>query len=363
MPSLFDPVQLGAVEAGNRVLMAPLTRARATRDHVPTPLMIDYYRQRASAGLIISEGVGISRQGLGWPYAAGLWSAKQVAAWQPVTAAVHDAGGRIFAQLWHMGRLVDASVTGEQPVAPSAIAAPGHAHTYEGNTPYETPRALALEEIPALIETYVIAARNAIAAGFDGVQIHGANGYLVDEFLRDGVNKRTDGYGGSPENRVRLLRDITQAVADAIGADRTAVRLSLNGETQGTDDSDPESLSVAVAQALEPIGLAFLELRELKPGGTRGASDVARQSPIVRRHFTGPLVLNSDYGAAGAQADLDSGLAQAISFGRPFLANPDLVDRLRAGAPLNPPREATFYTQDAEGYTDYPTLGEAKVAA
>lgn len=359
MTSLFDPVKLGAVTAPNRVLMAPLTRARATRDHVPTPIMADYYRQRASAGLIISEGVGVSRQGLGWPYAAGIWSAEQVAAWKPVTDAVHEAGGRIFAQLWHMGRLVHSSVTGEQPVSSSPIAAPGHAHTYEGNRPYEVPRALDEEEIPALIETYVVAARNAREAGFDGVQIHGANGYLIDEFLRDGVNKRTDGYGGSPENRVRLLREITQAVADAIGAGRTAVRLSLNGASQGTDDSDPASLSLAAARALEPIGLAFLELRELKPNGTRGASDVPRQSPLIRQHFSGPLVLNNDYDAQSAQADLDSGLAQAISFGRPFIANPDLPGRLSSGAPLNPPHEATFYTQGAEGYVDYPALEEA----
>jgi len=359
MSSLFDPVQLGAVRAPNRVLMAPLTRARATRAHVPTPIMADYYRQRASAGLIISEGVGVSQQGMGWPHAAGLWSAEQVEGWKPVTAAVHEAGGRIFAQLWHMGRLVHSSVTDEQPVSPSAITAPGHAHTYEGNKPYEQPRALTLEEIPALVESFAAAARNAIAAGFDGVQIHGANGYLIDEFLRDGVNRREDGYGGPPENRVRLLREITQSVADAIGADWTAVRLSLNGDTQGTDDSDPASLSLAVAQALEPIGLAFLELRELRPDGTRGASGVPRQSPLIRQHFTGPLVLNSDYDVARAQADLDSGLAQAISFGRPFISNPDLPERLSVGAPLNELQQATLYTQGAEGYVDYPALKAA----
>ncbi|WP_242127649.1 alkene reductase [Sphingobium sp. Sx8-8] len=359
MSSLFDPVQLGAVRAPNRVLMAPLTRARATRDHVPTPIMADYYRQRSSAGLIISEGVGVSQQGMGCPYAPGLWSAEQVEAWKPVTAAVHEAGGRIFAQLWHMGRMVHSSVIGEQPVSSSPIAAPGHVHTYQGNKPYEEPRALGIEEIPALVQTFVTAARNAIEAGFDGVQIHGANGYLIDEFLRDGVNKRTDAYGGSPENRVRLLREITQAVADAIGADRTAVRLSLNGETQGTNDSDPPSLALAVAQALEPIGIAFLELRELRPDGSRGASDVPRQSPLVRQHFTGPLVLNSDYDAARAQADLDSGLAQAISFGRPFISNPDLPERLSSGAPLNELRQATLYSQGAEGYIDYPALERA----
>jgi 2,4-dienoyl-CoA reductase-like NADH-dependent reductase (Old Yellow Enzyme family) len=321
--------------------------------------MADYYRQRASAGLIISEGIGVSQQGLGWPYAAGIWSAEQVAAWKPVTQAVHDAGGRIFAQLWHMGRLVHSSVTGEQPVSSSPVTAPGHAHSYEGNKPYEQPRALEAEEIPALIATYVTAARNAREAGFDGVQIHAANGYLIDEFLRDGVNQRQDAYGGSPENRARLLREITQAVADAIGADRTAVRLSLNGASQGTDDSDPASLSAAIAQALEPIGLAFVEMRELRQDGTRGASDVPRQSPIVRRYFSGPLVLNSDYDVARAQEDLASGLAQAISFGRPFISNPDLPDRFSAGAPLNALSEGTLYTQGAEGYVDYPVLAKA----
>ena len=359
MPTLFDPVRLGAVTAPNRVLMAPLTRARASREHVPTPLMIDYYRQRASAGLIISEAIGISRQGLGTPFAPGLWSRAQVEGWKPITAAVHAAGGRIFAQLWHMGRLVHSSVTGEAPVASSAITPPGHAHSYDGNRDYEVPRALTLEEIPGLIASYVAAARNAIEAGFDGVQIHAANGYLIDTFLRDGVNKREDAYGGAPENRARLLREVTHAVADAIGADRTSVRLSLNGGTQGTDDSDPASIALAAAQALEPIGLAFLELRELKPAGTYGASDTPRQSPLVRQHFSGPIVLNSDYDLASAQADIDSGLAQAISFGRPFIANPDLPRRLATGAALNSPEQATFYLGGAEGYTDYPALEEA----
>nr|WP_301287201.1 alkene reductase [Sphingobium sp. OAS761] len=356
---MFDPIQYGALSAPNRVVMAPLTRARATRAHVPTPIMADYYRQRAGAGLIISEGVGVSQQGMGWPHAAGLWNEEQVEGWRGVTDAVHQAGGRILAQLWHMGRLVHSSVTGEQPVGPSALTAPGHAHSYDGNKPYEQPRALGLDELPGIAATFAQAARNAIAAGFDGVQIHGANGYLIDEFLRDGANHRTDAYGGSPENRVRLLREVTQAVAGAVGAGRTALRLSLNGASQGTDDSDPASLSLAVAQALEPIGIAFLELRELKPGGTRGASDVPRQSPLIRQHFSGKLVLNSDYDAQSAQADLASGLADGISFGRPFIGNPDLVDRLRTGAPLNPARADLFYTQGAEGYTDYPAVQAA----
>lgn len=363
MPNLFDPIQLGAIAAPNRVLMAPLTRARGTRDHVPTPIMADYYAQRAGAGLIISEATGISRQGLGWPYAPGIWSDEQVEAWKPITDAVHAAGGRIVAQLWHMGRVVHSSLGGGQPVSSSATTAPGAAHTYDGKQPYEQARPLDLSEIPGLVAHYAQAGRNAMAAGFDGVQIHAANGYLIDQFLRNGANHRDDGYGGSPENRVRLLREVTQAVADAIGADRTSVRLSPNGDSQGVDDSDPAALFTVAAQALDAIGIAFLELREQKPDGTFGATDVPRQSPLIRQHFRGPLVLNSDYDLASAQADLDSGLADAISFGRPFLANPDLVDRLQAGATLNPIDMDTLYVPGPKGYTDYPTLAQEAEAA
>jgi N-ethylmaleimide reductase len=363
MPSLFDPIQLGAIAAPNRVLMAPLTRGRATRGHVPTPIMADYYAQRAGAGLIISEATGISQQGLGWPYAPGVWSDEQVAAWKPVTAAVQARGGHIVAQLWHMGRIVHSSLGGGQPVSSSATTAPGDAHTYDGKQPYEVARPLGVDEIPGLIGDYVTAARNALEAGFDGVQIHAANGYLIDQFLRDGANQRDDIYGGSPENRVRLLREVTQAVADAIGADRTSVRLSPNGDSQGVDDSDPASLFVVAAQALDAIGIAFLELREPGPEGSFGSTDVPRQSPLIRQHFSGPLVLNSDYDLARAQADLDSGLADAISFGRPFLANPDLVDRLKTSAPVNQASMTTFYSQGAEGYTDFPTLEEEAVQA
>ncbi len=323
MSKLFESVQIGAIGAPNRVVMAPLTRGRATRDHVPTPIMVDYYRQRAGAGLIISEATGISRQGLGWPYAPGIWSDEQVAAWQPVTQAVHDAGGRIIVQLWHMGRQVHSSVTGEQPVSSSATATAGEAHTYEGKAPFETARPLTLEEIPGLIDTYVTAARNAIRAGFDGVQIHAANGYLIDQFLRDNANFRTDQYGGSIENRVRLLAEVTQAVVDAIGADKVSVRLSPNGDSQGVNDSNPGPLFAHAAEVLNAIGIASLELREPGEKGTFGATDVPRQSPLIRQHFKGPLILNSDYDKTRAQADLDSGLADAISFGRPFMANPE----------------------------------------
>jgi N-ethylmaleimide reductase len=361
MPSLFDPIKLGAIEAPNRVLMAPLTRGRATRDHVPTELMRTYYAQRASAGLILSEATGISRQGLGWPYAPGLWTAAQVEGWKPVTAAVHEAGGRIFAQLWHMGRLVHPSfLGGARPVSASATTAPYKAHTYDGRQPYEEARALRLDEIPDLIGDYADAAANAVRAGFDGVQIHGANGYLIDQFLRDGTNLRDDDYGGAVENRVRLLRQVTQAVADIVGAERTAVRLSPNGDSQGANDSDPFALFPVAAAALSEIGIAFLELREPSPDGTFGKAEVAPVHPHIRKAFKGPLVLNSDYDLARGQAALDAGEADAIAFGRTFLANPDLVARLQTGAPLNPDDMATWYSQGPEGYVDYPAMDVAE---
>ena len=362
MPSLFDPIKLGALPCPNRILMAPLTRGRATREHVPTELMKTYYAQRAGAGLILTEATGISRQGLGWPYAPGLWTEAQVEGWKPVVAAVHEAGGRIFAQLWHMGRVVHSSfLGGAQPVSASATLAPAKAHTYEGRQPYNEARALRLDEIPGVIGDYVQAARNAMAAGFDGVQIHAANGYLIDQFLRDGTNKRDDAYGGPVENRIRLLREVTQAVADEVGAGRTAVRLSPNGEVQGANDSDPFALFPAAAAALAGIGIAFLELREPGFDGTFGKAEVAPVHPLIRRAFRGPLVLNSDYTAARGQAALDTGEADAIAFGRPFISNPDLVARLRNGAPLQDDVMATWYSQGPEGYVDYPALVSAEV--
>ena len=355
MPSLFDPIQLGAVAAPNRILMAPLTRARGTRDHAPTPIMADYYRQRASAGLIISEATGISPQGLGWPYAPGLWSAEQVEAWKPVVGAAHEAGGRMFAQLWHMGRVVHPSLPGRgQPVSSSAPTAPGLAHTYVGKQPYAEARPLRLDEIPGVLDDYRRAARNAIAAGFDGVQIHAANGYLIDQFLRDNANFRQDAYGGAIENRIRLLREVTAAVAETVGADRTAVRLSPNGERQGVNDSNPEPLFAAAASALSRVGIAFLELREPGFDGPNGKADRPPIAPLIREAFTGPLILNADYDKAKAQAALDAGEADAFSFGRKFLANPDLPHRLANDIPLTPDRTETWYTQGAEGYIDYP---------
>jgi 2,4-dienoyl-CoA reductase-like NADH-dependent reductase (Old Yellow Enzyme family) len=355
MPTLFDPIRLGAIEAPNRVLMAPLTRGRSTREHVPTPLMVEYYTQRASAGLILTEATGISQQGLGWPYAPGIWNAEQVAAWRAVTDSVHKAGGRIACQLWHMGRLVHPSfLGGAQPVSSSATTGPGDAHTYEGKQRYEPARALSKDEIPALLDDYRNAARNALKAGFDGVQVHAANGYLIDQFLRDNSNFRDDEYGGSIGNRVRLLREVTQAVVETVGAGRTGVRLSPNGDTQGCNDSQPEALFTAAAAALSDIGIAYLELREPGMNGTFGKAEVPPIAPAIRRVFEAPLILNSDYDGESGQKMLDEGTADAITFGRTFIANPDLPYRLAHKLPLAKDNAKTWYSQGPEGYTDYP---------
>jgi 2,4-dienoyl-CoA reductase-like NADH-dependent reductase (Old Yellow Enzyme family) len=355
MPSLFDPITIGAIHAPNRIFMAPLTRTRSTKAHVPTDIMIDYYRQRAGAGLIISEATGISRQGLGWPHAPGLWTDEQVEAWKPVTEAVHRAGGRIVAQLWHMGRLARPDVTGLQSVSSSATRAPYHD---PDKNPYDTARPLTIDEIKTTLDDYASASRNAIRAGFDGVQVHGANGYLIDQFLRDGTNHRDDEYGGSPENRIRLMREVMERVVAEVGADRTAIRLSPNGETQGADDSNPEAVFLPAAKVLNDLGIAFLELREQSPDGTFGSTHVPKLSPKIREVFKGPLVLNQDYSKEAGQADLDSGVADAIAWGRLYIANPDLAERFRKDAPLNVPNPKTFYSAGPEGYIDYPALEE-----
>ena len=359
MPSLFDPIQLGAIAAPNRILMAPLTRGRSGREGVPDALVAEYYTQRSGAGLIISEATGISREGLGWPNAPGLWTDAQVEGWKRVTESVHAAGGRIVAQLWHMGRVVHSSLGGGQPVSSSVTTAPGQAHTYDGKQDYEEARALGLDEIARVLDDYALAAENARRAGFDGVQLHAANGYLIDQFLRDNANFREDAYGGSPENRIRLLVEATERLASVWGADRVSVRLSPNGDSQGVKDSDPASVFVPAASELERIGIGFLELREPGPDGTFGKSKQPKQSPAIREVFKRPLVLNSDYNLERAQADLDAGLADGISFGRPFLANPDLPVRLERGAPLNPDDMATWYSAGPEGYVDYPALEDA----
>ena len=350
MPSLFDPVQVGAIPAANRIFMAPLTRARSSREHVPSDLMPTYYAQRAGAGLIISEAIGISPQGMGWPYAPGLWSSAQIDAWMPVTEAVHQAGGRIVAQPWHMGRLVHPDfLGGAAPVSASATTAPGNAHTYAGKQPYAEARSLQITEIAGIVEDYGRAARHAMRAGFDGVQIHAANGYLIDQFLRDGSNLREDDYGGSPENRIRFLREVVEAVAGEIGADRTGVRLSPHGEVQGVDDSEPASVFVPAASLLSDLGIAFLEVRH-----EIGPADKHDTRAAIRAAFKQTLILNSGYDFSTAQVALDAGEADAIAFGRAFIANPDLPARFAKGLPLNAGDMKTWYGRGARGYTDYP---------
>jgi N-ethylmaleimide reductase len=358
MPTLFDPIQLGDIAASNRILMAPLTRGRSTDDHVPTDIMIDYYRQRAGAGLIITEGTGVSRLGMGWPKAPGLWTEAQVEAWKPVTAAVHEAGGKIVAQIWHMGRLARPDVTGLQPLSSSATLAPYH----KPENPYAEARAATLDDIKQAQEEYAAAARNAIRAGFDGVQLHGANGYLIDQFLRDNVNLRDDDYGGSPENRIRFMKESVEAVIAEVGAGRTGIRLSPNGETQGANDSNPEAVFVPAAKVLNDLGIAFLELRELGPTGSFGTSDVPKLSPKIREVFTRPLILNQEYSFEQGEADVASGLADGIAWGRKFISNPDLVERFRTGAELAADDFKTWYTAGREGYTDYPALSDAVAA-
>jgi len=354
MPTLFDPLKIGAIEAPNRILMAPLTRGRASRFHVPTPLMGEYYAQRASAGLIITEATGISQQGLGWPYAPGIWSAEQVAAWKPIVAGVHAAGGRIVSQLWHMGRIVHPDfLGGKAPVSASATTAPDWARTYEGKKRYEPARPLEISEIPSLIEDYRRAAVNAMAAGFDGVQLHAANGYLIDQFLRDGTNRRTDAYGGSIKNRLRLLVEVTQVLIDTIGADRTGVRLSPNDDPQGCGDSNSAALFSSAATALDRLNIAFLEMRASRPASTFRPGQ-RQLVPAIREAYNGVLALNSDYGFADASRVLRNGEADAIAFGRPFLANPDLPNRLAHNIGLNSAHVSTFYTPGHAGYTDYP---------
>jgi N-ethylmaleimide reductase len=359
MTSLFDPISMGAIEAPNRIIMAPLTRGRGTRGHVPTPLMAEYYSQRASAGLIISEATGITQQGLGWPGAPGLWSDEQVAAWQPIVRAVHDRGGRIVAQLWHMGRLVHPDyLGGAKPVSASATTAPGNAHTYEGTKPYAGSRALEPHEITRIIDDYRRAADHAMGAGFDGVQLHAANGYLIDQFLRDGTNHRLDNYGGPVGNRIRLLIEVTQALISVAGADRTGVRLSPNDDPQGCGDSESESLFTRAVEALNGLQIAFLEMRASRPEST--FRPATRQLvPAIRRAFKGVLILNSDYLLDDASQAVQRGEADAIAFGRSFLANPDLPARFARRASLNAPNTETFYTPGPAGYIDYPLLTEA----
>jgi 2,4-dienoyl-CoA reductase-like NADH-dependent reductase (Old Yellow Enzyme family) len=362
MPSLFEPVEFGSIRLKNRIVMAPLTRARSDREAVPNALMAEYYAQRASAGLIISEATGISREGLGWPNAPGLWSEKQVDDWKLVTEAVRRAGGKIVAQLWHMGRLVHPDLGGGQPLSASATTAPDYAHTYEGKKPYTLARTATKEDIRRIIGDYAAAARNAISAGFDGVQVHGANGYLVDQFLRDSSNYRTDEYGGSIENRIRFAAEVLAAVGDTIGMERVGIRFSPNIYSQGVDDSDPIPLFAALARRLEELKVPWIELREAHKPTSAGAIPTDPVSPAMRPIYSGKIALNSDYDGPSARARMAEGIADAISFGRPFISNPDLVERIRSGATLAAGDEGSFYSGGARGYVDYPTMDKAEAA-
>lgn len=350
---LYTPVTVGSLKLPHRVVMAPMTRNRAAEGQVPTPLMADYYAQRASAALIITEATQFSLQGYGYPNTPGIHTDAQVEGWRRVTDAVHARGGHIYLQLWHVGRISHPVMQpgGALPVGPSAIAAEGTLYTSEGPKAFVTPRALELDELPGIVRGFAEGARRAREAGFDGVEVHGANGYLLDQFLRDGSNHRTDAYGGSVENRARLLLEATEAVAGEIGADRTAVRLSPTNPFNSMKDSDPVKTFGYAAGALDTLGLAYLHV--MAPVND---AETPRLLPLLRERFRGPLMVNGGHSLQSANAVLKDRLADLVSFGVPFLANPDLPERLLKGAPLNAPDQATFYGGDARGYTDYPAL-------
>ena len=359
MTSLFDPIHLGEIALANRVVMAPLTRNRAAAGRVPSPLAALYYRQRAGAGLIVSEATQIAPLGQGYLDTPGIYSREQVEGWKAVTRAVHERGGKIVVQLWHVGRISHVSLlpAGEVPVAPSAIAANTQTYTAKGFEAVSAPRALKLEELPAIVEQYRLAARNAIEAGFDGVEVHGANGYLLDQFLRDGMNQRTDTYGGSIENRARLLIEVMQAVTTEIGSGRTGLRLSPVTPSNDASDSNPQPLFNHVAERLAPLELAFLHVIE---GATAGVRDVAPfDYQALRERAKAPWMVNNGYDRKMALDAVASGRADVVAFGRPFISNPDLAERLREDAPLNTLDQDTLYGGGAKGYTDYPALQAA----
>lgn len=360
MTSLFDPIRLGDIELRNRVAMAPLTRNRAVAGRVPSPLAVEYYRQRADAGLIVTEATQISPLGQGYLDTPGIYSREQVEGWKAVTRAVHERGGKIVVQLWHVGRISHVSLLpeGEVPVAPSAIPAKSKTFTRNGFEDVSAPRALALDELPGIVEEYRVAARNAIEAGFDGVEVHGANGYLLEQFLRDSTNHRTDAYGGSIENRARLLIEVMRTVTAEIGAGRTGLRLSpVTPANDAALDSDPQALFNHVAEQLAPLKLAFLHVIE---GATGGPRDVAPfDYAALRARVKAPWIVNNGYDRDMAIEAVASGQADVVAFGRPFISNPDLVQRLRVGAPFAALDRDTLYGGGAKGYTDYPALQAA----
>jgi len=353
MSNLFEPIKVGEINLPNRIVLAPLTRCRASAGRVPNELMAEYYAQRADAGLILSEATSVSAQGVGYPDTPGIWSDEQVAGWTKVTQAVHAAGGRIFLQLWHVGRVSHPDyLNGELPVAPSAIAPLGHVSLLRPMRDYVTPRALDISEIPGIVETYRKGAENAKLAGFDGVEIHGANGYLLDQFLQDSTNKRTDAYGGSVENRARLMLEVTDAAISVWGPGRVGVHLAPRGDSHTMGDSDPLNTFGYLAEQLGKRGIAFIFTRE-----SLGEN---RISPALKKRFGGVLIANEGFNRETAQQVIAAGEADAVSFGKDYIANPDLVRRLQLNVALNPYHAETFYGaagQDPRvGYTDYPRL-------
>ena len=349
MPSLLEPLNLGDITLPNRIIMAPLTRSRAGAARVPNALMAEYYAQRASAGLIISEAISVTPMGVGYADTPGLWSEAQVAGWKQVTKAVHAAGGRIFAQLWHVGRIsAPVFLNGELPVAPSAIAAAGHVSLVRPKQEYVVPRALELAEIPGVVEAYRKAAMNAQMAGFDGAELHAANGYLPDQFLQDGSNHRTDQYGGSIENRARLLLEITDGIISVWGPERVGVHLAPRMDSHSMGDSDRLGTFTYVARELGEREIAFICAREYQADDWIG--------PKLRAAFGGVYIANEQFTRESAQTVLDAGHADAVAWGKSFLANPDLVERFARDAKLNDFDIDTFHTGGARGYTDYPTL-------
>lgn len=355
MADLFSPVSLGSIALSNRIVMAPLTRNRAGEGGVPQDLNVTYYAQRASAGLIVTEATPISLMAHGYPALPGIYTDAHIAGWKKVTDAVHAKGGKIVIQLWHVGRISHPSLIGGQtPVAPSAIKPAGKAFTYQGLVDYVEPRALDINELPAIVQDYVHATKCAMAAGFDGVEIHAANGYLLDQFLRDGSNQRTDEYGGSVENRARLLLEVTDAVVNTIGADKTGVRLSPVNPFNDMKDSNPQALFNYVAEALNRFNLAYLHAVEggIHGGGEADPFDFAS----FRKLFKGSYMANLSYDKARGNAAIASGHADCVAYGVPFIANPDLVERFKQDAPLNAADSNTFYGGNEVGYTDYPSL-------
>src|SRR5271167_3771031 len=359
---LFEPFKLGPITLPNRLVMAPLTRNRAVEGLVPSPLAVEYYGQRASAGLLISEATQVSQQGQGYQDTPGIHSKEQIAGWRKVTDRVHAKGGHIYLQLWHVGRISHTSLqpNGGAPVAPSAIRANGK--TFVGGTfaDVSEPRPLELSEIPGIIDSFKKGAANAIAAGFDGVEVHGANGYLLDQFARDGSNKRTDAYGGGIENRAKLMLEVTKVVATEIGAERTGIRISPVTPANDTADSNPQPLFDYIVDHLNALKLVYIHVIEGATGGPRDIAPFNYDS--LRKRFKQAYIANNGYDFELATKVLGADAADLIAFGKPFISNPDLVERLKKGAPLNPYDKNTFYGGGAKGYTDYPTL-QAKEAA